>query len=1427
MALLIGILLMCVGVTKLTFVNAGVDIGQTSVQEISGQRVEVATTGRLTDIIYLDVYSSIKKLKCEKNKIILIGKDDSLGRNWTEGQIIVGGPKWECFLNSLDPDQKGIYGVVTHVSFANHRRINVFMKKISSLDLFENTTTFSIRSRPSNTKQSASIQPTTHQNASVASQNVGTFLNRFSTRPFHLIKLKDGDDLVKILDDDYNNSNISGANMDLSVKVSNCETRSNMAFDMELIIAKDPEGISRVKSFYNQVNVSLKSLLELKTEIFNKTAVKNILNGFQPNSQEFLTVPLTNSSGLPSIVLQITVQPESSLNFNVFAAPGRSHVTTVVKSAADYTTVMEYENGNRSRQEVKVTDWQLSNETRVQADAQQDMKMLMQFSHRLKFTAHLGLFMDKMYPLHTFPIEISSNPNVEVESKAAGPVRSTKITSKLSASVATTFVAPQHDDNSTETNIEQQKIESQEVTIGEQILLHLETAECHRNGKTETDQSVKMTDICAATYSRNTNKKSNLKNLIYLLGDDIVFMSELTNGTWCQQQGRKCQGCFRHSVKNSKTNQCPDRLVTPRLALRLSKLVLMSRLTWPNRKLIVLKSWTEAPPANPAQLPKNKKDSLFFEEARAIQIGISKPIDANPNPNKGLTLDKSPTTLDALGKLALCADFQYVRQVKTDAYLELAVCMKEAPGKSDSSSETEEEISDKKMFMTSMNATSSDIRMCDDLLNKPFPVGSTFPENMTADEVCGPVDVAIDRTNTKDYSSLYVYPFNDVKFESEGQSKNWCGSTLRRCRDDCSQASARAEPWQWCNRRVMSRRLASRLRELSRLMNNWLQAKKPAQKTAIKVLMSHKEASEYKPKPDQFHPLYTEGRGLRLTTTANPGLYLQQLSLLAICASFDYVSYSNHSFIEVFVKKQAGWVANEVDFLGQSLLVVQPPFSQSQEYDYPRPLQSESGASMLFDGSNKMTNLSPNFKIKDFLFSNVRYFRLDPQILTCLERVKEAFPEKFHITPNGAYRSSTANLLNLYHRHIEELHRFQAGKAVELTTKDKDSNRLLLLAETVIRQCSPSLRAVDWSLGIGLHSSSIYVDLRPQNGKRFVKIWNTGGNNETFRQLKKFSDAAHTGGSLISSTDLEEACKKPILGEDFYYLSLYSEGIDFCINNNAKEEGTCKITQTQREKEATKFKERLISAAGASAMGTSDIMVDTRKCLVDNCGGCSGSGTVWLRKSQACSQLLRTFVKKASMPFPNLHNTVAFFSSTNANSLVHHLACEQGSICIETIPLYAVIEPLLDSKYNVEESETVEELLFGGDDNPSPLLEILEQELAMRASGKVIVFLETDKDVDVLRNVLKILMIYNNKIDNVKFYISKNVTETKISASLRRKLDVWSSSTCPRFSRVAVTPFSISKIPTEKLRRSAEKSKARNERKIAAQNWEIDWLESL
>ena len=61
--------------------------------------------------------------------------------------------------------------------------------------------------------------------------------------------------------------------------------------------------------------------------------------------------------------------------------------------------------------------------------------------------------------------------------------------------------------------------------------------------------------------------------------------------------------------------------------------------------------------------------------------------------------------------------------------------------------------------------------------------------------------------------------------------------------------------------------------------------------------------------------------------------------------------------------------------------------------------------------------------------------------------------------------------------------------------------------------------------------------------------------------------------------------------------------------------------------------------------------------------------------------------------------------------------------------------PLITATYK---HENADELLFGGADNPSPLLEIVEQELAWRAEGNVDVYIENAKDISALRNVIKV-----------------------------------------------------------------------------------------
>jgi len=59
-------------------------------------------------------------------------------------------------------------------------------------------------------------------------------------------------------------------------------------------------------------------------------------------------------------------------------------------------------------------------------------------------------------------------------------------------------------------------------------------------------------------------------------------------------------------------------------------------------------------------------------------------------------------------------------------------------------------------------------------------------------------------------------------------------------------------------------------------------------------------------------------------------------------------------------------------------------------------------------------------------------------------------------------------------------------------------------------------------------------------------------------------------------------------------------------------------------------------------------------------------------------------------------------------------------------------------RFKPDENSTNEEMMFGGSDNPNPLLEITEQELAMAASGVVDVYIETIQDLSALKNIIKV-----------------------------------------------------------------------------------------
>lgn len=85
-------------------------------------------------------------------------------------------------------------------------------------------------------------------------------------------------------------------------------------------------------------------------------------------------------------------------------------------------------------------------------------------------------------------------------------------------------------------------------------------------------------------------------------------------------------------------------------------------------------------------------------------------------------------------------------------------------------------------------------------------------------------------------------------------------------------------------------------------------------------------------------------------------------------------------------------------------------------------------------------------------------------------------------------------------------------------------------------------------------------------------------------------------------------------------------------------------------------------------------------------------------------------------------------------------------------------------------------------------------------------------------------MIYNRNIKHVKFLTLRGVKNDKLASTIQRKIETWAGSACPKWSRFAVTPYSIESVPAPREARSIEDGTHRNKMKEKQRNWEIDWI---
>ncbi|XP_062588036.1 uncharacterized protein LOC134249705 [Saccostrea cucullata] len=565
--------------------------------------------------------------------------------------------------------------------------------------------------------------------------------------------------------------------------------------------------------------------------------------------------------------------------------------------------------------------------------------------------------------------------------------------------------------------------------------------------------------------------------------------------------------------------------------------------------------------------------------------------------------------------------------------------------------------------------------------------------------------------------------------------------------------------------------------------------------------------------------LAAAGRSLKISVNTGVSLTNSKLANLAVLAGFDHVTKESDHII-ASVRAAAGVNTVIVNYPNLNMHETEPPVKDMIEYEIPAEADYSLTYPILVDGFNASVNLSDCYRIEDIKSNDFRYFRFDEKLLECLEDASSHSEGCIKVISGSGYRVRSDNNRNIDSRHTEEKWRFSVGQAVEVG-QGMNQKQLYKLGLTIMRSCVQNLIPKRLILGIGVHSDRLYVDIRESTStEEFVKIWDHGF-EPLYKDLKDIETGFKHGGAFIQPTNRTRACQPPPLGSNAYYIKYSKEGE---CDSDSGASSECSKTSSTRKKAASDFLERLMEVAGNGPLDKATLRSKVNKCLVDLCGGCIGKGKVWKDKTIACFDLMIYFLNGSSSPFPDLRNTGAFYNTENTKSEVHSLACHDGSACLENVQLHSFLQETLATKYKPDSAKTNEELVYDPVDNPSPLPDILEQEMAMRVAGNVSVYIESSGDVSKLNHLLKILMIYNLKVTNVQFHLTKSVRENQVMSAIQRKLERWSYSACPDRSRIVVAPYTVHKISHERHRRSIERSEERNIVKRLRNNWELEWL---
>ncbi|XP_052773072.1 uncharacterized protein LOC128211950 [Mya arenaria] len=1372
----------------------------------TGGRLRLQSRGKLAEIVDLDQIPNIKRVLCRGGKILVRLEDGGQGDvAWSAGALVVGSPRWNCTHNSLKPHSRTIYARIADIRRPKDRVIEIHTSDAGPLDMFEQA---DIRVEYAQ----GELRPSRHRR--YLSNPLRTALNAVNynasfTRnvPFNSL----GDDSAYASVNLYKrtgrhepevdtNPAVPQDDKDFLFRCYNCHGYSHVSYYMELKIYK-VNNKPVIKKYVMEMDINSKIKHEYNLTTDKEISLTKYGVVMKNETMPIFEVPLATFKTFAPIMLTVN----SSSQGNIF-------LKAVAKEATNYEGSFElngrtvisqrFEEGATPENEASVYNWTVVSGYQ-QVDTNHTFNTSWAFHQNLTLTPTISWGQKDINMNLGPPVQLSIRPTVNVVSGSNTVTRcdKVKVTVDSNVSVAET-------DFSVDAfgihiwNVKVMNGLSRRFSPLEQSLSTDCHADCHAPGF-EKNADVTMEDACGQPEGKIVRGDERFSSLYQLWGDFIMFaVEEGENATWCGTPGRACVDCRQHVVGDDVASVCADRLVSTELAATLTHLAKFVKAEWPDRKLYVKEAFDE--PTSDFPDGRHGNESVFYE-GRGIEVAITKPNAFDP-----VALETDENILQRLSELSVCSNFAYVKQrdggvgACVDPRVKMERSKRSLVSRTRRSGHVEHTMVED--LLTRLGAAVRSGPPTNMSLVSPLGVGERYPAGETMDVACGAATGPVTQDDTPRFRRLVEYPLNDtnLEFEPEGLSSKWCGVETRRCLADCRKSTGDIDDhWRWCGTRTMHMRLAARLKRLITILTDTVIVEK-----ALSMDDSDGSASQFK-----------EGRAARLSLKPGAAVSVSVFTQYAILAGFDFVRRVSANTVEVCVKVQDGIQTHLAQFPATNLISVPLPLGEEDEYDWPEPLKNESRKPLLFDVSTSDDEIAEHFKLHHFTSPGKRYIRLDAVLVSILDLAYEDYPGGFYVISGSGYRPRSVNLDNIATRHDQETLRFEMGQALELKPNmPPTEDNLFKLAVSLIR-ISKGVRLQQLGIGLGCKADRLYVELRPlrDDTALVVEAWDSG-NMPLYRRLKELQDMIADGGSVVTARPDPVICNTPKLGSQYFYFNFDLDQEGHCWST--KDE-FCVMTSESRYNVSVVLQRRLTSAAGTGKLPRKDIMPEIEACIVNTCGGCPSAGLVWKEKVLTCSRMILRFLERASVPFQPLLDKVSIFNTENHESAVHSLACHDGRVCVENTQIYSLLMPVNTATYSVNNTE---ELLFGGADNPSPLLEIVEQELAWRAVGEVDVFLESAKDVNSLRNTIQILMMYNKNVTKITFHVDPDADEDDVIVTLQRKVEQWVSGVCPDWSRIVTTPYTMVKIPHDRKRRSMERSKDRNQMTLAMKNWEIDWM---